>query len=107
MLLRDPLPDLAPGYISCVGFEAIGAMVIGAFGYPGLSGEDAPSRYYCLVPFIAMQMVYFKEVAKVDPEAAVVQQTIMLRKETSRQSCEKAFSFCFLRDREKTAIVKR
>merc|ERR1712088_573835 len=65
------LDSIAPGYISCVGFEAIGAMVIGAFGYPGLSGEDAPSRYYCLVPFIAMQMVYFKEVAKVDPEAAV------------------------------------
>ena len=65
------LDNIAPGYISCVGFEAIGAMVIGAFGYPGLSGEDAPSRYYCLVPFIAMQMVYFKEVAKVDPEAAV------------------------------------
>merc|ERR1711936_748909 len=65
------LDNIAPGYISCIGFEAIGAMVIGAFGYPGLSGEDAPSRYYCLVPFIAMQMVYFKEVAKVDPEAAV------------------------------------
>jgi hypothetical protein len=65
------LDNIAPGYISCVGFEAIGAMVIGAFGYPGLSGEDAASRYYCLVPFIAMQMVYFKEVAKVDPEAAV------------------------------------
>jgi DNA-binding Lrp family transcriptional regulator len=65
------LDNIAPGYISCVGFEAIGAMVIGAFGYPGLSGEDAASRYYCLVPFIAMQMVYFKEVAKVDAEAAV------------------------------------
>merc|ERR1711936_901926 len=65
------LDNIAPGYISCVGFEAIGAMVIAAFGYPGLSGEDAPSRYYCLLPFIAMQMIYFKEVAKVDPEAAV------------------------------------
>lgn len=65
------LDDIAPGYISCVGFEAIGAMVIAAFGYPGLSGEDEPSRYYCILPFIAMQMIYFKEVAKVDPEAAV------------------------------------
>merc|ERR1712233_304506 len=65
------LDNIAPGYISCIGFEAIGAMVIAAFGYPGLSGEDAPSRYYCLLPFIAMQMIYFKEVAKVDPEAAV------------------------------------
>merc|ERR1711936_1200240 len=65
------LDSIAPGYISCIGFEAIGVMVIGAFGYPGLSGEDEPSRYYCLVPFIAMQMIYFKDVAKVDPEAAV------------------------------------
>merc|ERR1719414_1248643 len=65
------LDNIAPGYISCLGFEAIGAMVIAAFGYPGLSGDDAASRYYCLVPFIAMQMIYFKEVAKVDPEAAV------------------------------------
>merc|ERR1719242_2278914 len=46
-------------------------MVIAAFGYPGLSGDDAASRYYCLVPFIAMQMVYFKDVAKVEPEVAV------------------------------------
>jgi len=65
------LDSIAPGYISCIGFEAIGVMVIGAFGYPGLSGEDEPSRYYCLVPFIAMQMIYFKDVAKVDSEAAV------------------------------------
>merc|ERR1712110_120681 len=65
------LDSIAPGYISCIGFEAIGVMVIGAFGYPGLSGGDEPSRYYCLVPFIAMQMIYFKDVAKVDSEAAV------------------------------------
>merc|ERR1712038_1793234 len=38
------LDSIAPGYISCIGFEAIGVMVIGAFGYPGLSGEDEPSR---------------------------------------------------------------
>merc|ERR1711953_246892 len=54
------LDNIAPGYISCLGFEAIGAMVIAAFGYPGLNGDDAASRYYCLVPFIAMQMVSFK-----------------------------------------------
>ena len=65
------LDNIAPGYISCLGFEAIGAMVIAAFGYPGLSGDDAASRYYCLVPFIAMQMVYFKDVAKIEPEVAV------------------------------------
>merc|ERR1711963_801381 len=65
------LDNIAPGYISCLGFEAIGAMVIAAFGYPGLSGDDAASRYYCLLPFIAMQMVYFKDVAKIEPEVAV------------------------------------
>merc|ERR1711884_694481 len=65
------LDNVAPGYISCLGFEAIGAMVIAAFGYPALSGDDAASRYYCLVPFIAMQMVYFKDVAKIEPEVAV------------------------------------
>merc|ERR1711953_804909 len=65
------LDNIAPGYISCLGFEAIGAMVIAAFGYPGLSGDDAASRYYCLVPFIAMQMVDFKDVAKVEPEVSV------------------------------------
>ena len=39
------LDSIAPGYISCIGFEAIGVMVIGAFGYPGLSGEASGALY--------------------------------------------------------------
>lgn len=61
------LDATAGGYLTVLSMEAMGVMVIAAFGYPGLSAEDAPSRYYCVLPFIAMQMTYFTSVAKATP----------------------------------------
>merc|ERR1712127_544287 len=51
--------------------EATVAMVICAFGFPGLSAEDPASRYYCLMPFLAMQIIYFNSVLKVEEAADV------------------------------------
>jgi len=65
------LDATAGGYLTVLSMEAMGVMVIAAFGYPGLSAEDAPSRYYCILPFIAMQMTYFTSVAKVEAPVEV------------------------------------
>lgn len=60
------LDAIATGYLGCLGMEATAALCICAFGYPGLSAEDAVSRYYCLVPLMAMQIIYFTSVHKVE-----------------------------------------
>ena len=65
------LDSYATGYLGVLGMEATVAMVICAFGFPGLSAEDPASRYYCLVPFLAMQIIYFNSVLKVEEAADV------------------------------------
>ena len=43
-------------------------MILAMFGYPTFSATDAVTQYYCLVPLVAVQLLYFTEVK---PEVAV------------------------------------
>ena len=37
-------------------------IIIAMFGYPTFSATDAVTQYYCLVPLVAVQLLYFTEV---------------------------------------------
>ena len=37
-------------------------MILAMFGYPTFSATDAVTQYYCLVPLVAVQLLYFTEV---------------------------------------------
>lgn len=61
----------AAGLLGLFRMEVFAALIISAFGYPSFSEEDDVTRYFCAVPFLAMNIIYFSSVRTVEcPDTA-------------------------------------
>jgi len=63
---ENEMDGTAEGIGSCFRMEVCAALIISAFGYPSFSEEDDITKYFCVIPFIAFQMIYFSSVRKLE-----------------------------------------
>jgi len=64
----NALNGIGAGLGKILDLESMALMILAMFGYPTFSATDAVTQYYCLVPLVAVQLLYFTEVK---PEVAV------------------------------------
>eukprot|EP00090_Calanus_glacialis_P016915 TRINITY_DN26470_c0_g1_i1.p1 TRINITY_DN26470_c0_g1~~TRINITY_DN26470_c0_g1_i1.p1 ORF type:complete len:517 (+),score=153.60 TRINITY_DN26470_c0_g1_i1:79-1551(+) len=63
---QNSMDGIASGFLSCIRMEVFAALIIGAFGYPSFSKEDDVTQYFCVVPLLALQMIYFTSVSQTE-----------------------------------------
>ena len=63
---ENSMDGIASGILKCVRMEVFAALIIAAFGYPTFSSEDDVTQYFCVVPLLALQMIYFTSVKQTE-----------------------------------------
>ena len=77
---------VAQGIIKCLDLESTLMLCVAAFGYPTISVDDDVTKYYCLVPLVAVHLIYFGPVRSrsatedvvdhINGDATVVKETV-------------------------------